>query len=91
MIVTEQQRHGGPGYSAARPPSGLATCIASWSGEPEHVCVNPVSHPRSRANREARVGAERREPERDSRKAAKAPDVACQPRPRPPADGSSPH
>jgi hypothetical protein len=85
MVVTEQrrQRQGWPrvyGGDTARHAKGgcLAAYIASWSGEPEYVCINPASHPRSRENREARADAERRETERESRKAAKARDVACQ-------------
>lgn len=56
----------------------LAAYLSAYSGEPTYVCINPTSHPHSKVGREGRADAQRRETERESRKAAKARDEACQ-------------
>jgi ParB/RepB/Spo0J family partition protein len=56
----------------------LAAFISSYSGEASYVCTNPASHPASREGQQARLEEARRETERESRKATKARDAACQ-------------
>jgi ParB/RepB/Spo0J family partition protein len=83
-VITEQQvqRAGYVRLYGDTGPHAEAGCLAayigSYRGEPEYVCTKPASHPRTKVGREARADAERRETERESRKAAKARDEACQ-------------
>ncbi len=83
-VITEQQANRS-GYvrlyedTAPHAKAGcLAAYIASYRGEPEYVCTNPTSHPRTKVGREGRADAQRRETDRESRNATKARDGACQ-------------
>jgi ParB family chromosome partitioning protein len=83
-VITEQQatRAGHVRLYEDTAPHAKAGCLAayigSYRGEPEYVCTNPSSHPRTKVGREGRADAERRETEREARKAARARDEACQ-------------
>jgi ParB/RepB/Spo0J family partition protein len=83
QVVTEQQqrRLGWPRVYGDTAPHAKAGCLAAaigYHGDAEYLCTNPAGHPGTTQNREARRDAERRETERESRRAAKARDAACQ-------------
>jgi ParB/RepB/Spo0J family partition protein len=70
--------YGDAGTGGHQEAGCLAAFISSYSGEASYVCTNPASHPASREGKEARLDEARRETERESRKATKARDAACQ-------------